>query len=70
MGVSGSIELSPEFKELTTWSWSRVSEVLRGYHEGEYDFGIDYTVIMNLTGYNIDEAKGLVAAHAKNDSGM
>jgi hypothetical protein len=44
--------------------------VLKTYHEGEYDFGIDANVVMALTGYEMDEAKALCDVHAKNDTGM
>lgn len=40
------------------------------YLEGEFDFGIDCGVVMNITGYEIDDAKDLIAAHSKNDTGM
>jgi hypothetical protein len=50
--------------------WSLVQSVIKSYKEGEYDFGIDYHVVMNITGFGMDEAKALLAAHAKNDSGM
>jgi hypothetical protein len=43
--------------------------VIKAYNEGEYDFGIDYTVIMNITGYDIDDAKELIKLHSKNESG-
>ncbi len=49
---------------------NRVDSVIKAYHEGEYDFGVDYNVVMSITGYDIEEAKELLAAHSKNDSGM
>ncbi len=49
---------------------TRVESVLKAYNEGEYDFGIDYTVVMNITGYEIDDAKELIKVHSKNESGM
>jgi hypothetical protein len=49
---------------------NRVESVIKAYHEGEYDFGIDYNVVMSITGYDIEDAKDLLAAHSKNDSGM
>ncbi len=47
-----------------------MESVVKSYHEGEYDFGIDHSVVMSLTGYEADEAKELLGALAKNDSGM
>lgn len=49
---------------------TRVESVIKSYAEGEYDFGIDYQVIMNITGYDPDDAKELLKLHSKNDSGM
>jgi hypothetical protein len=49
---------------------SRVDSVISHYMEGEYDFGIDCSVVMSITGYEIDDAKDLLQAHSKNDSGM
>jgi hypothetical protein len=43
--------------------------VIQSYNDGEYDFGIDCSVVQNITGYDIDEAKELIKAHSKNDSG-
>lgn len=50
--------------------WSRVVSVVKAYNDGEYDFGIDYTVVMAITGVNMDEAQALITAHSRNDSGM
>lgn len=44
--------------------------VLREYSDGDYDFGIDYSVIVTITGLDIDEAKAITTSMAKNDSGM
>jgi len=49
---------------------NRVESAIKAYYEGEYDFGIDTNVVMSITGYEADEAKELLAAHSKNDSGM
>lgn len=57
-------------KHHNTGPKTRVESVIKAYNEGEYDFGIDYQVIMNITGYEVEEAKDLVKAHSKNDSGM
>lgn len=48
----------------------RVDAAVKAYFEGEFDFGIDAAVVMSITGYDIDEAKDLIAVHSKNDSGM
>jgi hypothetical protein len=47
-----------------------LESVIKAYHEGEYDFGVDYNVVMSITGYDVDEAKELLNAHARNESGM
>lgn len=85
MGVGGSVELPKHFSDITKCTSylcylvlgllfvgpkTRVESVVKAYNEGEYDFGIDYNVIMNITGYEADDAKELVKAHQKNDSGM
>ncbi len=49
---------------------SRLDSVISRYRGGEFDFGVDCSIVMNITGYEMDEAKELVMAHAKNDSGM
>jgi len=49
---------------------SRVESVIQSYNDGEYDFGIDYSVVMNITGYEMDAAKDLVQAHNRNDTGL
>lgn len=49
---------------------TRVESVIKSYTEGEYDFGIDYQVIINMTGYEPEDAKELIKLHSKNESGM
>lgn len=49
---------------------SRLDSVITHYLDGEYDFGVDCGVVMSITGYEIDDAKELVNAHSKNESGM
>jgi hypothetical protein len=49
---------------------SKVESSVKAYNDGEYDFGIDYTVVMNITGYDTDESRELVKAHSKNNSGI
>lgn len=44
--------------------------ILREYADGDYDFGIDYSVIMGVTGLDLDDAKTIVSCLCKNDSGM
>eukprot|EP01040_Poterioochromonas_malhamensis_P007243 gene7243-7817_t len=70
MGAENSSELAHPFAELAKWPKNRVDSVIKAYHEGEYDFGVDYNVVMSITGYDIEEAKELLAAHSKNDSGI
>lgn len=50
--------------------WNRAMGVVKSYTDGEYDFGVDYSVLMAITGLGIDEAKELLAAHTQNDTGM
>lgn len=44
--------------------------VLKEYVDGDYDFGIDYSVIMGITGLDLDDAKFIVSNLSKNDNGM
>ena len=53
-----------------TGPWTRVDSAIDAYTTGDYDFGIDASVIMTLTGYDADKAKNLVQNHTKNDIGM
>ena len=50
--------------------WTRASSVIRTYSEGEYDFGIDENVVVSITGCDGEEARQLIIAHSRNDSGM
>jgi len=70
MGVESSSELPSFFLDITKWPKDRVEATLKSYAEGDYDFGIDYKVVMNITGYGEEAAKTLLKAHAKNDSGI
>ena len=70
MGVNGSTELPKHFHDITKWPKSKVESAVKAYIDGEYDFGIDYTVVMNITGCDTDASKELVKAHSKNSSGM
>lgn len=47
-----------------------MESVIKAYHEGEYDFAIDHTIVMNITGYDADEAREMVQLHTKTESGM
>lgn len=44
--------------------------VIREYNDGDYDFGVDYSVIMGITGLGLDDAKYIVSNMGKGDSGM
>jgi len=70
MGVSSSTELPERFLEISKWPKSKVESVIQSYNDGEYDFGIDYSVVMNITGYDNDAAKELVQLHNRNDTGL
>jgi hypothetical protein len=69
MGAGNTILKHP-FSLIGSFSWSRCKSIISSYYDGEYDFGIDYTVVMNITGLGIDDAKALVKSHSNNDSGM
>lgn len=58
------------FHDLSAGPKTRVESVIKSYAEGEYDFGIDYQVVINITGYEPDDAKELIRLHSKNESGM
>ena len=51
-------------------SWTKVMAVLKEYVDGDFDFGIDYSVIMGITGLDLDDAKFIVSNLSKNDTGM
>lgn len=70
MGVDSSKPLPKHFTELTTWPRSRIEAVLKSYNDGDYDFGIDYNAVMNITGLDVEQAATLHKAHLKNDSGV
>lgn len=50
--------------------WTRAASVMRTYSEGEYDFGIEESVVVAITGVESGEARELIAAHSRNDNGM
>lgn len=71
MGVSSSsIELREGFSQISSWPWLRTTTVIKSYTEGEYDFGIDFALIVTLTGMSADDAKAMIRSHAKNDTGI
>lgn len=70
MGVSGSIELQEGFTQIPSWPWLRTATIIKSYTDGEYDFCIDFALIMTLTGMSVDEAKAMIRSHAKNDTGI
>jgi len=70
MGVGGSVELAKPFSEILKWPRVRIESVLKNYQEGDYDFGIDTNAVMNITGYEMDDAKELLSSLSKNDSGI
>lgn len=47
-----------------------ITTVQLSFYIGDYDFGIDYKVVMHITGYDEKHAKDLINAHSKNNSGM
>ena len=70
MGVSSSYQLPKHFATLTSWPSPKVSSAVKAFESGEYDFGIDHTVIMTLTGLSLDESKVLIKAFSRNQSGV
>lgn len=70
MGVSQSYVLPKHFAGFTHWPYPRVTSTIKAYETGEYDFGIDHTVIMTLTNGSLDEAKILLKAFTRNESGV
>ena len=42
--------------------------MINNYNEGEYDFGIDYSIITHITGLDVEESQELVKSHGRNDS--
>ena len=68
--MSSSIPLKKHFKEINEETWSRALTVVQAYQTGNYDFGIDFNVIMNITGYDSEKAKTLLQAHSINDVGV
>ena len=51
-------------------SWTKLQSVLRDFADGDYEFGIDYSIIMGVTGLDLDDAKFIVSTLGKNDTGM
>jgi hypothetical protein len=51
-------------------SWTKVIAVLREYADGDFDFGIDYSVIVGITGLDLDDAKFIVSNMGKGDGGV
>jgi hypothetical protein len=70
MGVSDSIALKPHFKDISSFPWSRVKDILGTYKSQGYDFGIDYTAIMNLMACTQERAQDLIQSHSINDVGV
>lgn len=70
MGVSGSIQLQDHFVSIQNWPSSKATSILKTYTDGEYDFGIDFALIMTLTAMNVEESKAMIRSHAKNDTGV
>jgi hypothetical protein len=70
MGVESSTPLPKHFLEISKWPKSRIDAIIKSYNDGDYDFGIDYNVVMNITGMDIEQAASLHKAHLKNDSGI
>ena len=70
MGVSASYILPKHFSNFTSWPFPRVTSTIKSYEQGEYDFGIDHTVIMTLTNVPLEESKVLLKAFSRNDSGV
>merc|ERR1719329_1401345 len=70
MGVESSTPLPKHFLEISKWPKTRIDAIIKSYNDGDYDFGIDYNVVMNITGMDIEQAASLHKAHLKNDSGI
>jgi len=70
MGVSSSIQLQDQFTTIQAWPWLKATTVVKTYTDGEYDFGIDFALVMALTGMGVEEAKAMIRSHAKNDTGI
>ena len=70
MGVSSSYVLPKHFANFVSWPVPRVTSAIKAYETGEYDFGIDHTVIMSLTNVPLEDAKVLVKAFSRNNSGV
>ena len=68
MGCTESVELPEHFAQFQTWTAPRVSGMIKAYMDGEYDFGIDHTVVMTLTGLGLEQSKVLIKALSKGDS--
>lgn len=68
--MESSTPLPKHFSEMTKWPKTRIDAIIKSYNDGDYDFGIDYNVVMNITGMDIEQAASLHKAHLKNDSGI
>jgi hypothetical protein len=68
MGCTESYQLPPHFQAFQSWPAQRVSSMIKAFVDGEYDWGIDHTVIMSLTGQTLDEAKVIIKVMSKGES--
>jgi len=68
MGVSSSTEVPAALAEVPSWPFTRAQSIVKAYLDGEYDFGIDYTVVMSITGLGMDAAKAMTDLHVKSGS--
>lgn len=62
MGVQSSANVSSAFKKIKTWPWARVIAAIEAYFSNEYDFIIDKSVVMSLTGFDAVEATELISS--------
>ena len=67
MGCTDSVQLPQHFLDFSSWPSQKVSALIKAYVDGEYDYGIDHTVVMALTGFSLESSKVLIKALSRGD---
>lgn len=72
MGIASSSAVGVEapFQNIISWPWTKVVAVLREHADGDFDFGVDCSVIMGVTGMDVEEARTIVNTLCKNETGL
>ena len=55
---------------MLTGSVPRAQAMVKEYSDEEHDFGVDYNVVASLTKLSPEDAKSIISALAKSETGM